>query len=259
MKKINDQLGRTIEFRNPPQRIVSFAPAITDTLYSLHLEEEIVGRTRFCIHPKGKVEKAMNVGGTKDMKIDRVRALNPDLIICEKEENTKEMVAELEKHYPVYVFEIQTYSDALNMISGLGELTDRTAEAQRLKQHIESAFDSIPTPKRRKRAAYIIWQHPYMVVGKHTYIHSLLGKLGYENPFVHFPARYPTVTEDDLRAADLDTILLATEPFPFGKKHLDTFSQLLPDADLKIVDGEMFWYGVKMLEAAEYFKQTLLR
>lgn len=259
MKSFTDHLGRAVKMNYPPKRIVSFAPAITDTLYSLGLDTEIVGRTRFCVHPKEKVVKATNVGGTKDMKIERIHALKPDIIIVEKEENTKEMVEELEEFFPVFVFEVQTVKDALKMIVDLGNLTDRTRQAVDLEQKIIAAFRRIPTRIGKARAAYVIWKNPYMVVGKNTYIQSLLEKLGFENPFVKFEGRYPSVTEEDLRAAKLDYILLATEPYPFQEKHKQEFLQISPDANIKIVDGEMFWYGVKMVDAAKYFKEELLR
>lgn len=254
-----DHLGRTLTYDFPPKRIISFAPAITDTLYSLHLNAEIVGRTRFCIHPKEKVKKAVNVGGTKDMKLERVHALKPDIVICEKEENTKEMVEELEKHFPVYVFEVQTVNDALKMIVDLGMLTDRNEEAFTLKQQITTAFQKIPTLKVAKRVAYVIWKDPYMVVGKNTYIQSLLQRMGFVNPFIEYEGRYPTVTEEDFRHANLDYILLATEPYPFQEKHKKAFLTISPDADPVIIDGEMFWYGVKMLDAVTYFNEKLLR
>ena len=259
MKQITDQLGRKLSYSYPPQRIISFAPAITETLFSLDLRKEIIGRTRFCIHPKGIIEQVVNVGGTKDMKIERIHALKPDIIIVEKEENTKEMVEELEEFFPVFVFEVQTVKDALKMIVDLGNLTDRTRQAVDLEQKIIAAFRRIPTRIGKARAAYVIWKNPYMVVGKNTYIQSLLEKLGFENPFVKFEGRYPSVTEEDLRAAKLDYILLATEPYPFQEKHKQEFLQISPDANIKIVDGEMFWYGVKMVDAAKYFKEELLR
>lgn len=257
MKQITDQLGRKLSYSYPPQRIISFAPAITETLFSLDLRKEIIGRTRFCIHPKGIIEQVVNVGGTKDMKIDRIHELQPDLIIVEKEENTKEMVEELEQHYPVYAFEVQTVAGAMQMIKDLGTIVNRTDEATKLIHHIQTAFTDFPSLYKGKRVAYVIWQNPYMVVGEHTYIQSLLDKLGFVNPFIEFAGRYPTVTKADLQAADLDYILLATEPFPFQEKHISIFGDMLPTTKPIIVDGEMFWYGVKMIEAVPYFKTIL--
>ncbi|MEI3607415.1 helical backbone metal receptor [Pseudogracilibacillus sp. SE30717A] len=258
MKTIEDHLGRSLTYNYLPKRIISFAPAITDTLYSLNLEKKIVGRTRFCIHPKGKVEQAVNVGGTKDMKLDRVLALKPDLIIVEKEENTKEMVQQLEAYFPVFVFEVQTVADALKMIDDLGKLTARQQEATNLIKKIKTAFDQLPTLDVSKRAAYMIWKNPYMVVGNNTYIQSLLETLGFANPFIAYEGRYPSVTKQDILQANLDYIFLATEPFPFREKHLQEFKKIAPQAKPLIVDGEMFWYGVKMLKAAHYFRNELL-
>jgi len=257
MKTFIDHLGRTIQMPFPPKRIVSLAPAITETMYHLKLGEQVVGRTRFCIHPQPEVERAMNVGGTKDMKLERIKALDPHLIVAEKEENTKEMIEELEKYLPVFVFEIQTYEDALTMIKDLGTITNRSLEANQTIITIEKKF----TPLQRRqnlRVAYVIWKNPYMVVGGNTYINSVLSKLGFHNPFASSEGRYSEVSEEDLRAANLDYIFLATEPFPFSDKERNHFQAILPKTKALIVDGEMFWYGSRMIEATDYFKQTLL-
>src|SRR5699024_8423985 len=141
-------------------------------MYHLQLDEEIIGRTRFCIHPKDKVENAVNVGGTKEIKLDRIHQLQPDLIIAEKEENTKEIVTQLAEHYPVFVFEIQTIKDALRMVRDVGKITDRSKQALQMVNEINTQFTSLPYVNK-KRAAYVIWKKPYMVVGQHTYIQEL--------------------------------------------------------------------------------------
>ena len=255
MKTFVDALQREVTISYPPKRIISLCPAITETLYYLQLGDKVVGRTRFCIHPQPEVEKAVNVGGTKDMKFDRIQDLSPDLIIAEKEENTKEMVELLEKHFPVYVFEIQSITNAVRMITDLGLMTDRENEARVINQKIINNFQAIKQMKHL-RVAYVIWQNPYMVVGKLTYINSLLAYMGFTNPFSSFEARYPEVTIDDLRNANLDYLFLATEPFPFNENHLAEFKELLPNTTPIIVDGEMFWYVARIVEASSYFKQT---
>lgn len=254
MKTVSDHLGREVSFTFPPKKIVSLCPAITETMYRMELQDEIVGRTRFCIHPQPDVKNAMNIGGTKDLHIERIHELKPDLIIAEKEENTKEMVAELEPHYPVFVFEIQTFSEALRMIHDVGMITGREDQASSLVQKIEAKFLALPD-QSGSRIAYVIWKKPYMVVGKNTYIQSLLDKMGFVNPFTKYEGRYPAITEDDLQAASLDYLFLATEPYPFKEKDLPDFKELLPKTIPLIVDGEMFWYGGMMLEAASYFKK----
>src|SRR5690625_4221326 len=254
--KVTDYLGRIVEYAFPPNKIISLAPAITNTLYALNLGNEIVGRTRFCIHPKEKVQLAVNIGGTKDLKIERIHELNPDLIIAEKEENTKEMVEQLEQFYPVYVFEVQTIEDSLKMMTDLGHILNRKNEGNTLVRQISLSFMNLPNKNGRK-VAYLIWENPYMVVGKHTYIQSVLQKLGFTNPFIHFPGRYPAVTIDDLKQAELDYLFLATEPYPFREQHLAKMKEIVPNAEPIIMDGEMFWYGVNMLEAVSYFQKRL--
>lgn len=251
--KIQDHLGRTVSISRKPRRIISFVPAITETMYHLGLDEEIVGRTRFCKFPKDKVKNAIDIGGTKDMKLERIQALKPDVIIAEKEENTKEMVETLEKHFPVFVFEVQHYEDIFRMLQDLGRLTDREAQAAELTAQIQTAFQNV-SPKGEARISYVIWQRPYMVVGKDTYINSILEELGFQNPFIEKEGRYPEVTIEDFKEANLDEIFLATEPFPFRDKHVEEFRKLIPGVKVTIIDGEMFWYGVKMIEAAKYFK-----
>jgi len=255
MKKVIDHVNRTITYSFPPKRIISLAPAITNTMYSLNLEKEIVGRTRFCIHPQNKVEQAINIGGTKDIKLDRIKELKPDLVIAEKEENTKEIVEELEKHFPLFVFEIQTVEDAYVMMTDLGTIVNRQDEAARLVKQIKKSFINLPQ-LQGKKVAYVIWKRPYMVVGDNTYIQSLLEKMGFINPFKKFSGRYPEVTIEDLQKANIDYIFLATEPYPFRNKDIEITAKLLPGVQPMIIDGEMFWYGVKMLDAGPYFTNS---
>ncbi|MDW0118346.1 helical backbone metal receptor [Sporosarcina thermotolerans] len=253
-KTVVDRVGRSVTYHYPPKRIVSLCPGITDTLLSLGLEEKIVGRTRFCIHPKGIVERIPAVAGTKDIKLEAIIDVKPDLIIVEKEENTKEIVEELEKHIPVYVAEVQSVDEAFQMIEDMGDLTDQKEAAVKLVSTIQQEFDSLPKALG-KRIAYVIWRKPYMVVGKDTYINSLLNKMGFTNPFTEADGRYPAVTAEVFQKANLDYVFLASEPFPFKEKHLNEFTAIMPNTKPILVDGEMFWYGPRMLEAAQYFKQ----
>lgn len=255
-KTVVDRVGRSVTFPFPPKRIVSLCPGITDTLFALDLEEKIVGRTRFCIYPKGIVENVPAVAGTKDIKLEAIQDVRPDLIIVEKEENTKEIVEQLEKFFPVYVAEVQSVYDAYVMIEEIGTLTDRDAAAAKLINSIQHQFASLPKASS-KRIGYVIWRKPYMVVGKDTYINSLLEKMGFVNPFTEAEGRYPAITADDFQNAKLDYVLLASEPFPFKEKHFKEFMDMMPETEPVLVDGEMFWYGPRMLEAAAYFQQQL--
>lgn len=258
MKETTDHLGRKIVYRFPPKRIICLCPCITETLYELNLEEEIVGRTRYCIYPAEKVEKAAVVGGTKEIDEEVVARLHPDLIIAEKEENTKEIVETLEKRYPVFCAEVQSIADAYRMIEDMASLTDKEQEGKQLIAEIKKEFSSLPTA-RGKRAAYVIWRNPYMAVGRNTYIHSLLEEMGFANPFASLERRYPVVTEENFRDARLDYIFLASEPYSFKEKHKREFSEMAPGAKVEIIDGEMFWYGARMRETARYLREYMRR
>src|SRR5699024_474136 len=152
----------------------------------------IVGRTRFCVFPN-EMKKVRNVGGTKDIKMNRIHELNPDLIIAEKEENTKEIVETLEVDYPVIVFEIQTINDVLKMINDIDLLTNYHQRSKKLKRDINNALKASPY-ENGKHIVYFIWKNPYLDVGKHPYIQSLLDTMGFINTFTSFPGRYPIVS-----------------------------------------------------------------
>lgn len=255
-KEVIDHLGRTLKYEFPPKRIISLCPGITETLYALNLENEIVGRTRYCIYPADKVEGATIVGGTKEIDPIAIGKLTPDLIIVEKEENTQEIVETLEKSYPVYSAEVQSIQGAYRMIEDMGALTDRELQGNQLVQEIKKEFTALPNMKG-KRAAYIIWRNPYMAVGNTTYINSLLEEMGFINPFAELEGRYPSVGEEEFQKASLDYIFLASEPFPFKEKHKAEFLKLARNAKIHILDGEMFWYGAKMKKAAQYLKDVM--
>lgn len=252
MKTIIDPLGRTVHYNYPPKKIISLAPAITQTMYHLSLTKEIVGRTRFCIHPKKEIHNAINIGGTKDIKLERIRCLNPDLIIAEKEENTKEIVETLDQYFPVFVFEVQSVKDALMMVKDLGDVTARQQLAKKLAENITKSLEKLPKVEP-KRVAYMIWKRPYMVVGQNTYIDSLLNYIGWKNSFATSKDRYPMITIDELKKAELDYLFLATEPYPFNESDVLTMEKKLANVRVKIIDGEMFWYGAQMTIIHNYF------
>src|SRR5699024_5121089 len=192
MRRMVDALGRNVTYSHPPERIITLDPAITETLYHFGLDEEMVGRTRFCIYPEDKVKNAVNVGGTKQIKMERIHELKPDLIIAETEENTQELVEELEKYYPDYVCEIQTVEEGIHLIKELGDLTGCTHIAAVTHDKVQSAFNALPQIAP-VRVAYMIWKRPYMAVGRDTYINHTLEKMGFINPFAEYDDRYPIV------------------------------------------------------------------
>lgn len=238
----------------PPNRVISLCPSITETLIELGVN--VVGRTKFCIHPKEKISQISVVGGTKKVNFDKIISLNPDLIIAEKEENTPEIVFILEKHFPVYVVNIETWEDGINMIVRLGDLVGQTEGFLAISKQLEKI--NFPKISKSQRVAYLIWKKPYMSVGNRTFIHSVLSKLGFENVFASAESRYPEFEIKELHALMPDLILFSSEPYPFKEKDLEELKQFMPSARMKLVDGEMFsWYGIRMLKALNYFEQEL--
>ncbi len=251
---LTDSLGRTLEVPLEPKRIVSLCPSQTETLFALGLEGRIVGRTRYCIHPAPAVEKVPIVGGTKKVDTPLISALEPDLIIAQKEENTPEIVEELSAIAPVYVTKVESYEEALESIRRLGEVTGRLAQAQDLVHKIEAAFAPLCPAGPPLPVLYLIWRKPYMAAGKGTFIHSLLTRLGWENVAAILPGRYPTLEAPERLSPAC--VLLSTEPYPFSEKHFPEVQRLWPQAQLVVVRGDYFsWYGVRMQEAAPYLQR----
>ena len=251
-----DQLGRKITLQSPPKRIISIVPSQTELLFYLGLDVEIVGITKFCIHPAHKFKSTAKVGGTKQLDLAKIKALKPDLIIANKEENERSQIEELAKSYPVWISDISALPGAIDMIEKIGELVGKISEAKTLENEIKEQFNNITTKQSALRAAYFIWRKPYMVAGKGTFIDAMLQKCGLVNAFDI--ERYPEVYAAMIVNANPDVILLSSEPYPFKERHIAEFKALLPSAIIKIVDGEMFsWYGSRLLDAPAYFEKLV--
>jgi ABC-type Fe3+-hydroxamate transport system substrate-binding protein len=255
---ITDQMGLEVLIPDHPQRIISVVPSQTELLFDLGLDREVVGVTRFCIHPSAKVTTKERIGGTKDFDIEKIKSLNPDLIIGNKEENYKEGINELKKHFPVWMSDINTLDDAYEMMAAIGEITNTTEKAHKLIHEIKTGFTQfsiVNSPLSIKKAAYFIWRKPYMVAANGTFIDHMLEVFGVENVFGDRD-RYPEVTADDIAARSPDHIFLSSEPYSFTDKHIPEFQQICPNAQIHIVDGELFsWYGSRLKHTPEYFKQ----
>ncbi|HSM63835.1 MAG TPA: helical backbone metal receptor [Gillisia sp.] len=253
---ISDQLGRELEISKPLDRIVSLVPSLTELLVYLGLEEKIVGITKFCIHPEDLRKKKTIVGGTKKVHLEKIRALNPDIILCNKEENTLEMVLDLEKICPVHVSNIITFQDSLELISKYGTLFNKEQTALELVTALsdkKSLFEA-NLSSEKLRVAYFIWRKPWMVVGGNTFINSMLELNGWINVYKDSKERYPEIDLDQLKNKDLDLILLSSEPFPFQEKHIAEIQEH-SDARIEIVNGEFYsWYGSRQLESFKYFE-----
>ena len=253
-----DQMGREIKIKNTPKRIISLVPSQTELLYDLGLRDEIVGITKFCIHPKELFKEKTRIGGTKSIDLKKIELLNPDLIIGNKEENQQEQLEELMNKYPVWISDIKTLKEALDMIKEIGKLVDKTEKSEEIVKEIESRFQEFNNLKKVKiSTAYFIWRKPFMTVGRDTFINSMLELCKFENVFGE-ELRYPEITEEILHKAAPEIILLSSEPYPFKEKHFEELKAICPNAKVILVDGEMFsWYGTRLLQAPDYFKSLL--
>jgi len=251
-----DQMNNAVNLSRPPRRIISLVPSQTELLFALGLDEQIIGITKFCIHPANKVAHVAKIGGTKQLNIAAIHNLQPDLIIANKEENEQSQIEELMKHYPVWVSDIHNLPTALDMINNVGEITGKIHEAQTLSTSINEQFNTVTPIKQSTKVAYLIWRKPYMAAGKGTFIDSLLQLCGLEN--VTSNTRYPELTTDELSALKPNVVLLSSEPYPFSQKHVDELKLLLPQAKILLVDGELFsWYGSRLLHSATYFNNLI--
>jgi ABC-type Fe3+-hydroxamate transport system substrate-binding protein len=250
--EFTDHLDRTIFLPKPLERIISLVPSQTELLVDLGLEEKIVGITKFCVHPPHLRKSKTIVGGTKDYRFEVIDALKPDLIIGNKEENDRSGIEKLAEKYPVWMSDIVDLQDTFRMISDLGKITNTKPKASEIISKIEDSFTR-PFPKKGT-CVYLIWENPMMAAGKNTFIDSMLSLVSFENLVKTF--RYPEISEDVLTSLSPDFVLLSSEPFPFKEKHVLKIQKLLPNAKVKLVDGELFsWYGSRLVQAAAYFKR----
>lgn len=253
--EIQDQLGRTIELKNTPKRIISLVPSQTELLVDLGLQDSIVGITHYCVHPAALKELKTSVGGTKKVNFRKVRELEPDMILCNKEENTREMVDELEKIAPVHVSDVANLEDAYHLMLDYGRIFNCSQLASTMVSSIKQKSESLEklvANSSKKRVAYFIWNKPLMVAGTGTFIDEMLKLNGFQNVFSE--VRYPETSIAELKDKNIDVCLLSSEPFPFSEEHKALFKDVA--REIKIVDGEYFsWYGSRLLEAMDYFKQ----
>jgi ABC-type Fe3+-hydroxamate transport system substrate-binding protein len=250
MITVTDQTGERVSLPSAPRRIISLVPSQTELLYDLGLDEEVVGITKFCVHPEAWFRTKTRVGGTKKVLVDRVKVLAPDLVIANKEENTREDVEAIRAFCPVWTSDVGTVDDALSMIRDISSLCGLEVKGGRLENEIRDSMAKIK-PLNLK-AAYLIWKDPYMAAGGDTFIHHMMAAAGIENVFKR-KSRYPEVSVEDIRESGADLILLSSEPYPFKIKHIEALSAILSKQKILLVDGEMFsWHGSRIKYFADY-------
>lgn len=213
MRQYSDQLGSKFRLKGKPKRIISLVPSITE--YLIDLGAQVIGRTKFCIHPQDQVEGIEIVGGTKKFRFDTIEKLNPDLIIGNKEENYREGIEYLKASFPVWMSDVNSIEQSLSMMKMLGDILGLMDQAEILQGKIQNKWEEI-RGGASGTMAYLIWRDPWMGAGTNTYIHSVLDHLGYEN--VILKSRYPEINLKELLMKKPDLLFLSSEPFPFKKK-----------------------------------------
>ena len=256
---LTDQIGNTLNIDTTPIRIISLVPSQTELLYDLGLEQTIVGLTKFCVHPIHLKADKQIVGGTKQINLDKIKALKPDIILCNKEENTQDIVLACQAICPVHVSDIATIADCLDLIKQYGKLFNKSDNANKICETIDTnlkEFQIYIKEKSSLKVAYFIWKDPWMVAAKGTFIDHLLQLNKFENIYGNLK-RYPEVDINKIKhEGNPEVILLSSEPYPFKNNHVLEVGRVSNHAKTILVDGEYFsWYGSRLVQAFDYFKQ----
>jgi ABC-type Fe3+-hydroxamate transport system substrate-binding protein len=252
--------------RKDHPRIVSLVPSWTETLFSFGFDAEIVGVTRWCVHPKELVERVEKVGGTKDPDVARILALKPDLVVCDHEEQRREDVEALRAGgLEVFLSDVRSVPDSLRDVRALGRATGKEEAAAALVARIEASLAELPRARHAAVPVYVpIWRRPWMTITKDTYAHAVLSAAGATNVFADADGRYPERGPEEALEAGARAVLLPTEPYPFHKKEEDVLVELeeagFPRERVHLVDGEaLTWYGAREVDGLLAVAATIQR
>ena len=256
-----DASGVRVSLPEPPRRIVSLIPSITETLFALGLGEAVAGCTIYCTQPPEGVAGKTRVGGEKNPKLEVIRELGADLVIANIEENVREHIETLRGWgIPVYVTYPRTVADGVRLIRELGAVAGAGERAAQIAGPLEKRYAQLRARlegRRRKRVFCPIWRNPYMTVNGDTYVHDMLAVCGGDNVFSTLASRYPEVTLEEVAASGPEVILLPDEPYRFRRAHLADFAPhpeipAVKNGRIHLVDGKLLsWYGPRIGEALE--------
>jgi ABC-type Fe3+-hydroxamate transport system substrate-binding protein len=259
MPTLVDSSGVALDIPRPPRRIVSLIPSTTELLCDLGLADAIVGITAYCVEPRAIVRTKKKIGGEKNPDLDAIRALAPDLVIANLEENVRADVESLRASgVPVWVTYPRTVDDTVRLIRDVGAVTGTESRASALADEIEEEAGRVRSETATRRPAsvfYPIWRDPYMTINRDTYVHDVLSTVGATNVFAERAERYPTITLDEMAARKPEVIILPDEPFRFRRVHVKDFEPYVDvpavrDGRIHLMDGKIFcWHGPRLLEA----------
>jgi ABC-type Fe3+-hydroxamate transport system substrate-binding protein len=267
--QVVDDFGLRVQLEGPPRRIVSLVPSWTETLFALGLDDEVVGVTRFCVEPADAVASRTKVGGTKNPDLDTIRALAPDLVIANAEENRRED-AEALRNSGIAVFTTypRTVSGAVDSMLRLGSIVAREPQAAAIAREVVLAVSGIEATlgvwsKLLLRVFCPIWKNPWMTFNADTYAHDVLRMLGFNNVFAAAGERYPRVTLEAALERRPDIVLLPDEPYAFDTSDVRELKEELPAAlarRVAVVSGrDLHWYGVPMVHGLRNISDRLAR
>ncbi len=269
MSTATDALGRTITLERSPKRVVSLVPSITESVAALGKGQSLAAITKFCTHPPDLVTRLRKIGGTKNPDIDAIVALQPDLVLANREENRREDVEQLiDAGLPVFVAYPRTLAAAADDFLQLADLLHAAPAATRIAREMREEIDrqrTLNADRPRLRTFCPIWRNPYLAVGGDTFAADMLQLIGADNVFQRHPsrARYPQVTLDEIIAADPEVILLPDEPYQFRPRHRDELLACdgltaAKNGHIFLVEGrQLTWHGPGMAGALRDLAQTL--
>ena len=240
-------------------RIVSLCPSLSELVFDLGLGQDLVGITKFCIHPAAGLAGIEKLGGTKDPKVERIIALAPDIVLLNREENRIEDAERLEQAgLRCHVSMPRSVGETAAMVRSIASALERAPEGERIAHEIEERSRAVQARAKSQapvRWAYLIWREPWMSVNRDTFVQDLLGQAGGLNVFAELGERYPCIEPKDLVEAKPDVIFLSSEPFPFQEKHIEELVGLtgLGRERFRLVDGEyLSWHGSRTPDGIDY-------
>lgn len=257
-----DALDRRLTIKSPPKRIVSLVPSLTEALFVFGLEKAVVGVTNFCVEPKDAVAAKPRVGGTKTLNVDRVRELEPELVVASAEENRKEDIqALIDQGMRVYVTLPASVEEAVVLLEQLAEMTGAGRKAARVVKETRAALDETRAKNEGLEPVPTfcpIWRNPWMSIGPRTYMHDFVSVCGGANIFEWRHERYPRIELTEMAERNPEIILLPDEPYPFGSKHvpeISAYSEVpaVQNGRIYLVDGKrLCWYGPRIAASLRY-------